>query len=153
MNALLNNLPLFRPMGYEDLPEIVNIENEIYPFPWTLGNFRDSLQAGYSCWVYQNGGDKIAYGVMMLAAHEAHLLNMSVSLNWQRQGIGTKLLYHFLKLAREYKAGSCFLEVRPSNIAAHKLYKKFGFEEISVRRDYYPAHQGREDAIVMSLPL
>jgi ribosomal-protein-alanine N-acetyltransferase len=151
MSALLKNIASFRPMRPEDLPEIMVIENEIYPFPWTIGNFRDSLQAGYSCWIYEDRQTKVAYGVMMMGANEAHLLNMSVAVGWQRQGIGSKLLNHFIELAREYKAEEFLLEVRPSNKAASELYKKFGFKQIGVRHNYYPAQYGREDAIIMSL--
>ncbi len=144
---------MFRPMGREDLGAVLAIECDVYPFPWTRGNFSDSLQAGYGCWVYEVNGAVVGYGVMMLAAGEAHLLNVAIARKWQRRGMGRKLMQHLIKVAREYHAEFMFLEVRPSNIAAHRLYEDLGFTEIVVRKNYYPAHKGREDAVIMGLSL
>lgn len=153
MSAVLENLAMFRPMCRRDVDEVARIEKEIHPFPWTSGNFLDSLDAGYSCWVYDFGGSAAGYAVLMLAGEEAHLLNLSVAGIWQRKGMGRKLLLHLIKLAREYGANTMFLEVRPSNAAACGLYDSMGFSEIALRRNYYPAAKGREDAVLMGLPL
>ena len=153
MSAVLKNNPAFRPMCLEDLETVMATEHQIYPFPWTFGNFRDSLSAGYSCWVYEHEGLMIGYGVMMLAAGEAHLLNLGIAQEWQRQGMGRKLLQHLIKVAREYHAEIMFLEVRPSNIAAIRLYEDTGFNEMAVRKSYYPSHNGREDAVLMGMSL
>lgn len=153
MSAVLQDAPTFRPMRREDLDAVMRIERALYPFPWTEGNFRDSLNAGYSCWVCGFGQQVIGYAVMMLAAGEAHVLNIAVSRDWQRQGLGSRFLQHLIGLAREYGATEIFLEVRPSNTAARRLYHGMGFNEIATRRNYYPAHGGREDAILMAMAL
>jgi [ribosomal protein S18]-alanine N-acetyltransferase len=151
VSALPRSGHAFRPMRAADLGEVVKIERAIYSHPWTLGNFRDSLQAGYSCWVMEHEGMLAGYGVLMIGVGEAHLLNLSVAHEWQRRGFGRSLLHHFIGLARECAATRVLLEVRPSNTAARALYKAEGFLELYVRRGYYPAEGGREDAILMGM--
>ena len=136
-----------------DLDAVMEIESRAYDFPWTQGIFRDCLRVGYCCWCYENDGFIQGYGVMSVAAGESHILNISVRPESQRQGIGSKLMKHFLQLARRHDADTVMLEVRPSNKLAIKLYEKLGFNEIGVRRNYYPAHQGREDALLLALSL
>lgn len=153
MSALLKEVPVFRPMRAEDLNAVIAIERVIYTHPWTRGNFSDSLKAGYSCWVFECAGSMVGYGVMLLAANEAHLLNLSVAGPWQRQGMGHKLLEHFIRLAKDYRGKMLYLEVRPSNAAALRLYESAGFTLVAMRRSYYPAGHGREDALLMGLPL
>ena len=144
----------FEPMLMRDLDEIVAIEREIYPFPWTRGNFRDALAAGYSAWVLRDAsGAPIAYAVLMLALDEAHLLNLSVARPCQRYGFGWRMLDFMAQRARDHGARTMLLEVRPSNLPALRLYARYGFERIGVRRGYYPAHGGREDALVMRIAL
>jgi len=140
-------------MQHEDIAAIMEVEREIYPYPWTLGNFADSLYAGYSCWVTEVGRDLAGYAVLMLVPPEAHLLNIGIAAHWQRKGLGRKFLAHLIKTARAYHAKTIFLEVRPSNTAAHKLYTAAGFNEVAIRRGYYPMDNGREDAILMALVL
>lgn len=140
-------------MVAEDLDAVVAIEGAIYPHPWTRGNFADSLEAGYHCWVVECAGEMAGYTVVMIAAGEAHLLNLSVAAPWQRRGIGREALGFVARLARGYGATKILLEVRPSNTAAIALYAAAGFTEIAVRRGYYPAGDGREDAVVMQLDL
>ena len=153
MSARLDTLPRYRRMAARDLGTVVAIEEAIYPHPWTPGNFSDSLAAGYHCWIAECGGEIAAYLVVAIAAEEAHLLNLSVAAPWQRRGLGRELLVFALRLARDYSAGKILLEVRPSNVAARALYAAAGFAEIGVRRDYYPAGEGREDAVVLQLSL
>jgi ribosomal-protein-alanine N-acetyltransferase len=153
VSALLNNLPRYRRMTEADIDAIMAIENVIYPHPWTRGNFSDSLRAGYHCWVMEAGGETIGYSVMMIGAGEAHVLNLSIAAQWQRQGRGREMLQFLLKLARDFSASRILLEVRPSNVAGRGLYAEAGFSEIATRRDYYPARDGREDAIVLELEL
>jgi ribosomal-protein-alanine N-acetyltransferase len=136
-----------------DLDAVMEIESRAYDFPWTQGIFRDCLRVGYCCWCYEIDGLIQGYGVMSVAAGESHILNISVRPESQRQGIGSKLMKHFLQLARRHDADTVMLEVRPSNKLAIKLYEKLGFNEIGVRRNYYPAHQGREDALLLALSL
>ncbi len=144
---------IFRVMDFEDLARVIEIEKELYDFPWTKGNFADSIQSGYACIVMEKGGFMAGYGVMMKIADEAHLLNLSISRNWQGMGLGRKLLDHLMGLARKEGLHSFHLEVRSSNDVAFNLYSSSGFEEIAVRPDYYPAHKGREDAVLMRAAL
>jgi ribosomal-protein-alanine N-acetyltransferase len=144
----------YAPMTEKELDEIVAAEKEVYPFPWTRGNFADALQAGYSAWVLRNASGRIAaYSVMMMALDEAHLLNLSVARHAQRSGLGWRTLDWMADVARGYGGRTMLLEVRPSNEAAIRLYQRYGFERIGVRRGYYPSEGGREDAIVMRISL
>jgi ribosomal-protein-alanine N-acetyltransferase len=153
MSAVLKDVPELEPMREADLAEVLAIENAIYTHPWTLGNFADSLRAGYECRTWRVGGELVGYFILMAAAGEAHLLNLSIAERHQRRGHGTALLQEAASLARSRGAKNMFLEVRPSNQQAQGLYLRFGFRKIAVRRDYYPAHFGREDALVFSLAL
>ena len=140
-------------MREADLAEVMAIEKAIYTHPWTQGNFADSLRAGYECRTWRLAGELVGYFVLMAAAGEAHLLNLSIAEPHQRRGHGAALLQEAAGLARKLGAQNVFLEVRPSNRAAQGLYTRFGFRKVAVRRGYYPAHSGREDALVLSLPL
>lgn len=155
MSALLRVDPdRYAPMAEADLDDVVLAEKEVYPFPWTRGNFLDALHAGYTAWVLRDAkGAVVAYSVMMMALDEAHLLNLSVARDAQRTGLGWRTLDWMADVARGYGARTMLLEVRPSNEAAVRLYQRYGFERIGVRRGYYPTHGGREDAIVMRIPL
>ncbi len=153
MSAVLKPESSFEPMAVGDLDEVSDIERETYDFPWTWGNFCDSISAGYSCWMYRLNGMPVGYCIVTIAAEEAHLLNISIAAEFQRAGHGRRLLNHVLEVARSGGARMLFLEVRPTNAGARELYKKSGFRQIGVRRDYYPNHNGREDAIVLSIEL
>lgn len=153
VSARLDTMPRYRRMTAHDLGAVVAIEEAIYPYPWTHGNFSDSLAAGYHCWIVECGGGMAGYMVVAIAAGEAHLLNLSVAAAWQRQGVGRQLLAFVLKLARDYAAGKILLEVRPSNPAARALYAAAGFAEVGLRHGYYPAGEAREDAVVLQLEL
>lgn len=153
MSAVLQDQPDIEPMGEADLEAVLEIERRIYEFPWTPGNFHDSIRAGYSCWVCRSGEGVLSYAVMMLAAGEAHLLNLSVDSAFWRQGHGTRLLQHLVATARAQGARILFLEVRPSNAAGVELYARNGFRQIGARKNYYPAQGGRENALVLALEL
>ena len=153
MSAVLKEVPTLEAMRERDLAEVLSIENAIYTHPWTRGNFVDSLRAGYECRTLRLGGALIGYFVLMAAASEAHLLNLSIAPGRQRSGYGAALLGEAASLARTLGARHVFLEVRPSNIPAQRLYTRFGFRKVAVRRAYYPAHSGREDALVLTLAL
>ena len=153
MSAVLEPDTVFRPMQFEDLDSIMQIEPKIYSHPWSRGNFADSLHAGYSCWIYESEGEVVGYAVMMSVLDEAHLLNISIAQDCQGRGMGRALLDHVIDIARRHGAQMMFLEVRPSNKNAIALYESIGFNEFSVRKGYYPAHNGREDAILMGLAL
>lgn len=143
----------FRPMQISDLDEIMQIEPHIYPYPWTRGNFSDSLNSGYSAWVLMLNTQIIGYALLMMVVDEAHLLNLSVAKPHQKQGLGRLILEYMIQIAKNHKAANMFLEVRPSNISAIALYENIGFNEMAVRRGYYPAANGREDAVLMGLAL
>lgn len=153
MSAVLKDPPRLALMRDEDLDEVMAIEKAIYTHPWTRGNFADSLRAGYDCRTWRREGELVGYFILMAAAGEAHLLNLSIAAPHQRTGHGRALLREATELARRRGARSIFLEVRPSNLAAQALYTRFGFRRVGVRRGYYPAHAGREDALVLALAL
>lgn len=151
MSAVLQPRLEFAPMTAIDLDAVAAAEIPLYEFPWTRTNFSDSLAAGYSAWVMRVGQDLVGYAVMMLVIDEAHILNLSIAREWQRQGNGMRLLDFLIHTARLARVQTLFLEVRPSNSAARALYGRRGFRQIGVRRGYYPAAWGREDALVMTV--
>lgn len=153
MSAVLKDAPRLEPMTERDLDEVVAIERTVYSHPWTRGNFADSLRARYQCWTWRLGTELIGYFVLLAAAGEAHLLNLSIAAAWQRKRHGGTLLIEALRIARERGSRHVFLEVRPSNPGAIALYERFGFRRIAVRRGYYPALRGREDALILSRAL
>ena len=142
-----------RPMREDDLDAVLAIERRAYAFPWTLGIFRDCLRAGYPAWVLEQDAAVIGYGVLSVAADEAHVLNVCAAPEVQGRGHGRRLLRALVQQARGRGAHRLFLEVRPSNPHAMALYHDEGFNEIGRRPRYYPAHDGREDAIVMAREL
>lgn len=153
MSAQLDDQPRFRRMVADDLEAVAAIECAVYTHPWTIGNFTDSLEAGYHCWILERVGSVAGYSVVMIAAGEAHLLNLSIALPLQRRGLGSELLRFVVKLARDYAAQTIYLEVRESNAAGRALYAQHGFAEIGQRRGYYPAGAVREDAVTMEKKL
>lgn len=153
MSAQLDDLPRFRRMTAEDLAAVEAIERSVYTHPWTIGNFTDSLEAGYHCWIMEREGCIAGYSVVMIAVEEAHLLNLSIAAPLQRQGLGSELLRFVIKLARDSAAQTIYLEVRESNAAGRALYAQHGFAEIGVRRSYYPSGATREDAVTMEKKL
>ena len=142
-----------RPMREADLAQVQRIEGESYRFPWTEGIFHDCLRVGYTCIVAEIDFLLVGYGVLSAGAGEAHLLNLCVAENVRCRGIGRRLLVDVLARAREAGASVVFLEARPTNVAAIRLYQALGFVQIGVRRGYYQAVGGREDAIVLRLTL
>jgi len=140
----------FAPMYLRHVALIGTMERRNYDFPWTDGIFRDCLKAGYVCQLVQFDDEFIGYGIMQIAADEAHILNLCIDEPFQRQGFARVLLGHLVELAIEREARSIFLEVRPSNPRAIQLYELSGFNEIGARKGYYDSAGGREDAIVMA---
>jgi [ribosomal protein S18]-alanine N-acetyltransferase len=138
-----------RVMTAADLPEITRIEASAYPFPWTEGNFADSLSAGYGCAVLESADAIAGYVIVMNAVDDLHLLNITVVPEFQRRGLSHQLLAWVEDVAVRDRCSGVLLEVRPSNQRARSIYEHLGFSAIGVRRGYYPAASGREDAIVM----
>lgn len=154
MSAVLKTpLPEFRPMIETDIGEILSIEHSAYTHPWSDMIFQDCLRVGYCCWVMISEIGIIAYGVMSVGAGECHILNLCVKPDVQNMGYGGLMLGHLLDIARKHSADMAFLEVRPSNRNAIKLYHRAGFDEVGVRRNYYPHFIGREDALIMARSL
>lgn len=151
MSAVVEQAPpRLRAMRRADLAAVVAIERDNYPFPWSEGVFRDCLRVGYYCRVLDTERGVGGYAIMSLAAGEAHVLNLCVD-GWLRGGgHGRRLLEHLSEIATRGRARRLFLEVRPSNTAARRLYERAGFGQIGLRRGYYPAHGGREDALVLA---
>ena len=141
----------YRPLNEAQLAKLVEIENGVYAFPWTFGNFRDSLYSGYWCTGVWLDNELIGYTIVMPALEEMHLLNFAVASQCQRRGLGIQILTHLIDEARKTTCEVIYLEVRPTNIAALRLYERFGFKQLGLRRNYYPAVSGREDALFLGL--
>ena len=154
MSAMLRPGSLaIRPMQDGDIAAVAAIERRAYEFPWSASIFADCLRVGYCCWVLDVGGHTVGYGIMSVAVEEGHILNLCVAPEARRRGYARGLLQHLLELAGAHGARIAYLEVRPSNAGALHLYSELGFRHVGTRRGYYPAHDGREDAYVLSMPL
>lgn len=153
MSAVPDDGRLLLPMGIGQLDAVMAVEAAAYEFPWTRGNFVDSLAAGYAVQVlYGAGGELLGYFVAMGGVEEMHLLNITTAPPHQHQGHARFMLDALVALCRRRGARRLWLEVRRGNQRAQSIYRRRGFAEIGVRRGYYPAPQGqREDALVMSL--
>lgn len=143
----------FREMTIDDVPDILVIEKAVYTHPWTTGIFTDCLKVGYSCWVFEEANELLAYGLISVAANEAHILNICVDPAAQGKGLGKRMLYKLIQSAEARGAESIFLEVRVSNIVAQNLYEQEGFNRLGIRPAYYPSCNGREDALVFAKAL
>lgn len=154
MSAVTRPGPVsLRALRESDLNAVMAIELRGYPFPWTRGIFLDCLRAGYPGLAMERDGLLVGYGVLSIAADEAHVLNICIDPLAQSRGLGRQLLRAMVQLAADRGAQRVFLEVRPSNTPALALYHSEGFNEIGRRPRYYPAAQGREDAVVMAIEL
>ncbi len=150
-----NGFPL-RLANLDDVDLILSIERASYTHPWTEAILKDCIKPGYEVWVVHKPGDRaeiIGYGVISAAACEAHLLNLCVSSGFRGEGVAAYLLSHLMFRGMQLNADTMFLEVRESNKPAISLYSKVGFNEIGLRKGYYPTHQGVESAIVMACEL
>jgi ribosomal-protein-alanine N-acetyltransferase len=143
----------FRAMTPGDVPAVGVLERASYPFPWSEGIFRDCLRVGYLCRVADLDGEVAAYGIVAMGAGEAHILNLCVRGDLRSRGVGRKMLMLLLERAREAGVTEVFLEVRPTNLLAISLYQSVGFGQVGLRKGYYQAEQGREDALVLRLAL
>lgn len=145
----------FAMMRAQDVEAVVAVENDAYPFPWTRGNFLDSLASRYDAWTLREADARLAgYFLLMHAVDETHLLNITVRPDLHGRGYGRMLLDKVIQLALDANMRSVLLEVRPSNEHALAVYHHCGFQQIGIRKQYYPAAgTSREDAIVMRLML
>jgi ribosomal-protein-alanine N-acetyltransferase len=142
-----------RSMVEADVSPVVAIERASYRFPWSEGIFRDCLRVGYVCRVASQLDALVGYGILSTGAGEAHILNLCVCAELRCRGIGSLVLEDLLQRAAAAAVDTAYLEVRPSNTAAIRLYQSFEFEHIGMRRGYYQAPDGREDAAVFKLAL
>jgi len=140
---------VIRTMRGSDVADVVGIERGSYQFPWSEGIFRDCLRVGYVCRVVTLSRQVMAYGVMSFGTGEAHILNLCVAETYRCRGVGRRLLGSLIERATAAGMADAFLEVRPSNTAAIRLYLSLGFEQVGMRRGYYQAANGREDAAVL----
>src|ERR1700744_3979136 len=144
---------VIRPMTEADVVGVVALERASYQFPWSEGIFRDCLRVGYTCRVVTSQNRLVGYVVMSVGAGEAHILNLCIDTAYRCQGIGRRMLEYLLDKGAAAGMSEAFLEVRPSNTAAIRLYLSVGFEQVGMRRGYYQAVGGREDAAVLKLAL
>jgi len=154
MSAQPGNFPaVIRQMQFADLDDVLELEGVAYDFPWSRQIFSDCLMAGYLASVLEYNDQLIGYTILSTAAAEAHILNLCVDPDFRNKGYGNELLEHLLDYARSVGIARVFLEVRPSNEAAIRLYERAGFERLGIRKSYYRAADGREDALVFVLEL
>jgi len=154
MNAQLKQPNIsFREMQLDDLDVIIRIEKVNFPFPWTVGNFKDSMTSGHYCVVLEMDNTIIGYAILMMVLDEVHLLNISVAPSCKGKGWGRYLLNHMMQTGQDKGGLNMFLEVRTSNTSAITLYESIGFNEMGLRPGYYPAQHGREDALLMGVAL
>lgn len=146
--SALSQAVRFRPMTLVDVPAVVAVERASYLFPWSEGVFRDCVRVGYLCRVVEFEGRVAGYGIMSYGAGEAHILNICLRNDLRGAGVGRRLMNFLLNRAKEADMQDVFLEVRPSNPVAIKLYESLGFVKVGVRKGYYQAAGGREDALV-----
>ena len=150
MNDDMSALVEIRTMHYSDLKLVIEVEKRAYPHPWTAGIFRDCLRVGHHAWVMTLDKKIISYAIVMLSPGEAHILNICVDPDYQAKGLGRHLLRHIIKRTNQTDVDMVLLEVRRSNKTAKQLYLSEGFHELGVRKAYYPAEDGREDAIILA---
>lgn len=151
--ALQSPCPI-RGLTLADLPDILAIERLAYDYPWSEDIFRDCLRVGYRSFggVAPDGG-LMGYGLLSVAVGEAHVLNLCVGPLYRRKRVASQILERMLEQAQKEGAATVLLEVRPSNRAAVRLYEHMGFDRQGVRRRYYPAPEGREDALLLARAL
>lgn len=154
MSAVVQSPSLnIRPMEQDDIDVVMDIELSVYAYPWTKRIMADCLRVGYRCLIGEIDGVLASYCIMSTGAGEAHILNLCVADEFQRRGLGQTLLINMLDEAKVTDVENIFLEVRPSNYAAISLYEQLGFNQIGIRRDYYPTKNGREDAVILAMNL
>ncbi|MCB1756462.1 MAG: ribosomal protein S18-alanine N-acetyltransferase [Gammaproteobacteria bacterium] len=153
MVAAFDNNFYVRLMEPEDLPQVMAIEKASYDFCWSERIFRDCMRVGYCCLVLADHDEVHGYAILMIGPQEAHVLNICIEECWRGRGWARQLMYEMIDFSAHNGCRELFLEVRPSNPVAYGLYDSMGFNEIGRRANYYKAHGGREDAIVMAMSL
>ena len=151
MSAAMDDTGLwFRRMTLQDLEQVMLVEREVYQFPWTERIFSDCIRVGYHCWLALLQQQVVGHAVISVVADESHMLNLSIAGAHQGKGYGRQFVHFLVNEARRQQAQTMLLEVRPSNTVAINCYNAAGFNEIGCRKDYYPASDGREDALLLA---
>ena len=140
----------FRRMTLGDVERVMKVEQEVYEFPWTEKIFSDCIRVGYYCWLALQRQNIVGHAVISVSAGESHMLNLSIAREYQRRGFGKEFIEFLIQQAQAKQAQTMLLEVRPSNTAAINCYNSAGFNEIGLRKGYYPAPEGREDALLFA---
>jgi len=140
----------FRRMTLGDVERVMKVEHEVYEFPWTDKIFSDCIRVGYYCWLALQRQNIVGHAVISVSAGESHMLNLSIAREYQRRGFGKEFIEFLIQQAQAKQAQTMLLEVRPSNTAAINCYNSAGFNEIGLRKEYYPAPEGREDALLFA---
>ncbi len=140
----------FRRMTLADVEQVIKVEQDVYQFPWTERIFKDCIRVGYQCWLATNSDNLVGHAVISVTSGESHILNLSIAGCHQRKGYGSRFIEFLVRQAQALDAETMLLEVRPSNTAAINCYNAAGFNEIGSRKDYYPAANGREDALLFA---
>ena len=140
----------YRRMTLEDIDQVMQVEREVYEFPWTDRIFSDCIRVGYQCWIAESQQTVVGHAVISIVADESHMLNLSIARAQQGKGYGRQFVDFLVGEARRQQAHTMLLEVRPSNTVAINCYNGAGFNEIGSRKDYYPAPNGREDALLLA---
>ncbi len=147
----MSNIELaYRRMEIDDIDTVMQVETKVYSHPWTEDIFRDCIRVGYDCWLALIENSIVAHAVISVAAGESHILNISVAETHQGRGIGKQFIEYLVGIAKKKQACMIMLEVRPSNVAAISCYNATGFNEMGCRKGYYPAANGREDALLFA---
>lgn len=145
--------PHLRTIQQADLYAVYTVEQAAHTYPWSIEILSNCLKTDHQCWLWQLDAQIIGHGIMLIGGGECSILNLCTHPAYQKRGFGQRMLLHLLNIGREYQADTAFLEVRKSNTAALKLYQRIGFNEIGIRRNYYPHSQGRMDAIILAKTL
>ena len=140
---------VYRYMRKEDLEIILEIERYSNPHPWTEKNFQDCLDKDYYCLIQEYEGEVSGFSIQSINSEESHLLNIGIVENLRRRGLGREILSQVTNVSKIMGSRRIFLEVRPSNLLAIKLYEQEGFKRLKIRKDYYRLDEGREDALIM----
>ena len=140
----------FRRMTLGDVERVMKVEHQVYEFPWTEKIFSDCIRVGYYCWLALQRQNIVGHAVISVSAGESHMLNLSIAREYQRRGFGKQFIEFLIQQAQAKQVQTMLLEVRPSNTAAINCYNSAGFNEIGLRKDYYPAPEGREDALLFA---
>lgn len=144
---------VFRPMQLDDIEAVFHIEKQAYDFPWSKTLFEQAIKSSKYCVVAECQNQTIGYGILSYVVGEAELLNICIDTNQQGRGYAKLLLNHLVEHAALKDNQEMYLEVRVTNKPAIHIYEQAGFNEIGRRKNYYPTKAGKEDAILMALPL